>query len=196
MSAYDGLVKFTDYSELKKLVANHEDVVILNMKDGSKYYLTDTKALSKYSNNPNLESFMFFYDENSDAADAGTGQDAGTVATVGVSPRYEPAPKKAPDAIGSTTMVAAILAGTVGSAGGSMLANMVKKALRDKDKKDDGTTDCKTHQIAAKQQFFSLSQRIEQLEKKPTITLNEDEIDSLAERIGKLEKAVKTSKKK
>ena len=63
----DELVKFEKYSELKELTKDNPKIVILNMKDGSKYYLLDSEKLSEYSTRADVASYMFLYEGDEDS---------------------------------------------------------------------------------------------------------------------------------
>jgi hypothetical protein len=63
----DELIKFEKYSELKALTKDNPKIVILNMKDGSKYYLLDSTKLSEYSTRSDVASYMFLYEGDEDS---------------------------------------------------------------------------------------------------------------------------------
>lgn len=63
----DELIKFEKYSELKQLTKDNPKIVILNMKDGSKYYLLDSEKLSEYSTRADVASYMFLYEGDEDS---------------------------------------------------------------------------------------------------------------------------------
>lgn len=63
----DELIKFEKYSELKELTKDNPKIVILNMKDGSKYYLLDSEKLSEYSTRADVASYMFLYEGDEDS---------------------------------------------------------------------------------------------------------------------------------
>lgn len=206
----EGLVKFDSYSELKPVTQKFDKVVILNMKDGSHYYLTNQDELAKYSNRSDVDSFMFFYDgdEAPEQADAGTEvADAGTDTVAIVSVPAVPVQPPAPPVQGgmeSLPMLMGAIAGAVSSVGTPALMNLVKSLLKNQmkgkkaEEKNDEVTDCKTHQISTNAKFASLSSRMSALESKGSgIDLpNPDDIEELVDRVEKLEKAAKASKPK
>jgi hypothetical protein len=205
----EGLVKFESYNDLKPVTKKFDKVVILNMKDGSHYYLANQDELAKYSNRSDVESFMFFYDgdEAPQQADAGTEvADAGqvTVATVSV-PSAPVVPPQHPPQGGmeALPMLMGAIAGAVSSAGTPALMNLAKSLLKKQmkgkkaEEKNDEVTDCKTHQISTNAKFASISARVSALESGgPKLDLpSSDDIEELIERIEKLEKTRKTKKK-
>jgi hypothetical protein len=212
----EGLVKFNNYSELKPVAQKYDKVVILNMKDGSHYYLTNQEELAKYSNRADVQSFMFFYDGDDapEQADAGFGEldagpeqpDAGasTVATVSVPSKPVSVPPKPQGGVESLPILMGAIAGAVSSAGMPALNNLAKKLLKDmlKGKSKAGeekqeVTDCKTHQIQSNARMTALSSRVTVLESqsKPELQLPSDDMEELVDRIEKLEKQLKPPKK-
>jgi hypothetical protein len=205
----EGLVKFESYSELKPVTQKFDKVVVLNMKDGSRYYLANQDELAKYSNRPDVESFMFFYDgdEAPQQADAGMeAADAGqaTVATVSVPSVPVASPSHPPQGgVEALPMLMGAIAGAVSSAGTPALTNLAKSLLKKQmkgkkaEEKNNEVTDCKTHQISTNAKFASISSRVSALESGGSkLDLpSSDDLEELVERVEKLEKAAKVKKK-
>lgn len=197
------LVKFESYDELKEPSKDGSQIVIIQMKDGSKFYLKDQSLLSKYSDSPDVDSFMFFY-EGQEIADAGVSLalDAGQIQTVAsVEAPSLPAvvPPKPPEA-DSLPMIFGAIAGAISSIGTPALMNIAKSLLQNKIKKggsesqDEQPTDCKTHQIRSNLRFQGLSSRVTALENKPSVPELPVDLEELEERIESLEKIVKSKK--
>lgn len=211
-----GLVKFDSYAELKPVTQKYDKVVILQMKDGSHYYLANQEELVKYSDRPDVESFMFFYDgdeapEQADAgvqsADAGFDKpDAGVTAVVSVpSKPIQIPPKPSQGGIESLPVLMGAIAGALSSVGTPALIDFVKGLLKNslkgksKGEEKNEVTDCKTHQIQSNARMTALSSRVSALESstsKPAAKFSSDDIEELEERLEKLEKSLKKNKKK
>lgn len=200
----DKLVKFDDYAELNSAVKGKENLVILNMKDGSKYYLTNKNELSKYTNRPDVDSFVFFYEGDNMSVDAGTSSvDAGqtTVASVSVPSKPVEVPPKATGVIDPVSMTTAMVAGVIGASAGPVIAKFVKQFIKNQfkkeDKEDDEVTDCKTHQLTTNGNLASINSRLSQIDNRLTADISIDEdFDKLEGRVQKLEKLLKTLTKK
>ncbi len=103
-----------------------------------------------------------------------------------------------------------VVMGIVGGVAGPMLTNLIKNFIKNKfkkpgqeqkeEEKQEEPTDCKTHQIKSNAKFLSFSKRLGLLEQKAETTkegkssdldVDMDQVQDLAERIEKLEKALK-----
>jgi len=184
----------------------------VTLKDGTKITLDDPSQIAQYSNRQDLDSITFGGEE--EATDAGVA-DAGikqqTVATV-EQPKADPVVAKPVPATDSSTAITATigaLAGAISSAGMPALVNLAKSFVKGKlklkgksaesrpeDEKDE-PTDCKTHQLKASAKFASISARISALENKGSgLSMDTNPLEDLEERIEKLEKSLKQTKKK
>jgi len=185
---------------------------VVTLKDGTKITLDDPSQIAQYSNRQDLDSITFGGEE--EATDAGVA-DAGikqqTVATV-EQPKADPVVAKPVPATDSSTAITATigaLAGAISSAGMPALVNLAKSFVKGKlklkgksaesrpeDEKDE-PTDCKTHQLKASAKFASISARISALENKGSgLSMDTNPLEDLEERIEKLEKSLKQTKKK
>jgi len=135
-----------------------------------------------------------------------------TIATVG-QPKIDPVvPKPVPAGDASTTITVTIgaIAGAASSAGMPALTNLAKNFIKGKlklkgksggdskpEEEKEEPTDCKTHQLKASAKFASISARISALENKGSgLSLDNNPLEDLEERIEKLEKLAKQTKKK
>lgn len=187
-----------------------ESKPVVTLKDGTKITLDDISQISQYSGRADLESIAFFGEE--ETADAGV-PDAGVIATV-EQPKADPVvPKPLPAADHSAAITATVgaLAGAISSAGMPALTNLAKSFIKGKlklkgksggdtkpEEEKDEPTDCKTHQLKAGAKFASITARLSALEGKGGgLSLGEtNPLEDLEERIEKLEKSLKQTKKK
>lgn len=195
------LIKFDTYDELRAVTREHPQIVILNMKDGSKYYFLNQDHLAEYSGRADVDSFLFFY-EGDEIPDAGVQTlDAGieTVATVEVPSVPVQTPPKPPEG-SSLPMLVGALSGALASVGTPAITNFVKSLIQDRlrgkrgESKDEQPTDCKTHQIRANLRFNGLSSRLSALESKPSMPELPVDLEELEERVEHLERVAKLKK--
>ena len=191
-----------------------DKLATVSLKDGTKIEITDLAELSKYSERQDLDSISFFGDEQpvtkqEEKIEAPVQQTIATVEQPKTDP-VVPKPQPAADHSAVITLAVGAISGAVSSMGMPALTNLVKNLIKSKLKGKKGgeqkeeteePTDCKTHQLKANVKFTKLAARIAALESKPQqesklFSADSNPLEDLEERIQKLEKLAKQTKKK